>query len=144
MIGHHDSVVVRVIGSLFVPFVLVFGIYVIAHGHYGPGGGFAGGVILTVGVALLRITVGEEESYRRFPLLVGPVAMLVGMFAFVALGLLPLVTGGAFLDYAAVPGTDLEPSRLRYLGILVAEVAIGLAVFGALLWIFDSLVGRRL
>jgi multicomponent Na+:H+ antiporter subunit B len=143
VIGHHDSVVVRVIGSLFVPFVLVFGVYVIAHGHYGPGGGFAGGVTLTVGVALLRITVGEEESYRRFPLLVGPVAMLVGMLLFVALGLVPMLGGGAFLDYAQLPG-GLDPSRLRYLGILVAEVAIGLAVFGALLWIFDSLVGRRL
>jgi multicomponent Na+:H+ antiporter subunit B len=143
VIGRHPSEVVRVVGSLFVPFIFVFGLYVIAHGHYGPGGGFAGGVILTVGVVLLRITVGEADSYRRFPMLVGPIAMLTGMLAFVVLGLVPVVAGAEFLDYSALPG-GLATSRLRYLGILIAEVAIGLAVFGALLWIFDSLVGRRL
>jgi multisubunit Na+/H+ antiporter MnhB subunit len=43
MIGSYPSEVVRVVCALLSPFIALFGIYVIAHGHYGPGGGFAGG-----------------------------------------------------------------------------------------------------
>jgi hypothetical protein len=33
-------------------------------------------------------------------------------------------------------------SRVRYMGILVVEIAVGLAVFGALLLLFDTLTRR--
>lgn len=143
MIGRHESEIVRVVGWLLTPFILLFGLYVIAHGHYGPGGGFAGGVVLAVGVMLLRITAETDVTYARVPLTTGPVSMAVGMLAFVLVGLVPMLAGGGFLDYAAVP-IDLPASRLRYLGILAVESAIGFAVFGALLWIFDTLAGREM
>jgi multicomponent Na+:H+ antiporter subunit B len=142
VIGRHESEIVRVVGWTLTPFILLFGLYVVAHGHYGPGGGFAGGVVLAVGVMLLRITAEAEVTYARLPVTTGPVTMSVGMLVFVLAGLVPLLAGGDFLDYAAVP-VELAASRLRYLGILVVEVAIGFAVFGALLWIFDTLVGRE-
>jgi hypothetical protein len=50
-------------------------------------------------------------------------------------------SGGAFLDYAAFGcAPDAE---LRYLGILVVEIAVGMAVFGTILLIFDTLTGRQ-
>jgi hypothetical protein len=55
-------------------------------------------------------------------------------------GWLPLLTGGMFLDYAALAPAEVDPAALRYFGILVVELAIGLAVFGAMLLIFDVLV----
>lgn len=142
MIGRHGSEIVRIVGWVLAPFILVFGLYVVAHGHYGPGGGFAGGVVLAAGVILLRITAATEVTYARLPAIAGAVVMSVGMLAFLLAGLVPMLTGGGFLDYAAVP-VELVASRLRYLGILVVEVAIGFAVFGALLWLFDTLGGRE-
>jgi multicomponent Na+:H+ antiporter subunit B len=140
MLGRYPGDVVPTVCILFSPAVLLFGFYVIAHGHYGPGGGFAGGVALAVGIIMLRVTVSEQASRRVFPPPAAIVVAAVGMIGFAVTGMLPFLFGGGFLDYAAVP-LGLADATVRYLGILVVEVAIGLAVFGALVLVFDVLTG---
>ena len=142
MIGAYPTVVVRVVSALLSPFIAMFGLYVIAHGHYGPGGGFAGGVFLAVAAILPRITLPEHVAYRLVPPTVGPIAGGIGMLGFLAMGLIPLLLGHDFLDYAAFAIGGIDPSRARYLGILVVEIAVGLAVFGAMVLLFDVLTGR--
>jgi len=139
VIGNYPSVVVRVIGTLLGPFIMMFGVYIIAHGHYGPGGGFAGGVFIAVGAILPRLTLPESIAYQLFPRALGPLAAGIGMLLFLLIGVAPLLVGEAFLDYAAFDIPGMEPARMRYLGILIAEVAIGAAVFGSMLTIFDVL-----
>jgi multicomponent Na+:H+ antiporter subunit B len=142
MIGAYPSVVVRVVCALLSPFILMFGLYVVAHGHYGPGGGFAGGVFIAVGAILPRLTLPEDLAYRLVPPAAGPLAGGVGLLLFLLVGVLPLLAGGSFLDYGAVEIAGLEPARVRYLGILVVEAAVGLAVFGAMVLIVDVLTGK--
>jgi multicomponent Na+:H+ antiporter subunit B len=142
VIGTFPSEVVRVVCALLSPFIALFGIYVIAHGHYGPGGGFAGGVFVAMGAILPRLTLDEDIAYRIVPTYIGPLMGGLGMLLFLVVGTIPLLLGGAFLDYGAVEVAGLAASRVRYLGILVVEVAVGLAVFGALLLIFDVLTGK--
>lgn len=144
MIGRHSSDNTRVTAAFVAPFVLVFGIYVTFHGHYGPGGGFAGGVIVAVGVILIRLTVPARLSERLFPPGVAFWLMLGGVAAFVLLGLAALLAGGTFLDYDALPLPG-EAARERYYGILIAEVAVGAAVAGAMVFIIDQVgaAGRR-
>ena len=142
MIGAYPTVVVRVIAALLSPFIAMFGLYIIAHGHYGPGGGFAGGVFLAVGAILPRLTLPEHVAYRLVPTTVGPIAGGIGVLGFLTIGLAPLMLGGDFLDYSLLAFGDMEVPRARYLGILVVEVAVGLAVFGAMILLFDVLTGR--
>jgi multicomponent Na+:H+ antiporter subunit B len=142
MIGSYPSEVVRVVCALLSPFIALFGIYVIVHGHYGPGGGFAGGVFVAMGAILPRLTLDEDMAYRIVPTTAGPLAGGLGMLLFLVVGTVPLLLGGPFLDYGAIEIAGIEPSRMRYLGILVVEVAVGLAVFGALLLLFDVLTER--
>ena len=40
-----SEVVLRVVGKLLIPFMLLFALYVQFHGDFGPGGGFQAGVI---------------------------------------------------------------------------------------------------
>ena len=47
-----ETVILRVIGKGFVPFILLFALYVQFHGDYGPGGGFQAGVIFAAGLIL--------------------------------------------------------------------------------------------
>ena len=37
-----DNLIIRVSARMMVPFIQLFGLYVIVHGHYSPGGGFQG------------------------------------------------------------------------------------------------------
>lgn len=142
MIGRHPSENVRVVATLAVPFILVFGLYVIAHGHYGPGGGFAGGVVLAVGVVLARLTIGPELITRMVPPAAAVMSMVAGMTLFLASAWIPVLFGGQLLDYAAVEGTSLDDARLRYLGIMVVEFGVGAVVFGGILYIFDRLAAQ--
>ena len=61
----HD-LIIRTICRLMVPFLQLFALYVVAHGHHSPGGGFQGGVILGAGFILLAISYDLRTARRRF------------------------------------------------------------------------------
>lgn len=143
MIGRHPSENVRTVTGLVVPFILVFGVYVVAHGHYGPGGGFAGGVVLAVGVIVTRFTLAPDVSERLCPPGAAVAALMGGMALFLIAALVPLGAGGAALDYADLPAVGVSDPTRRYLGIFVVEFAVGAAVFGGILFLFDQLVGSE-
>ena len=143
MIRQYESVIVQVVCSVIIPFIQLFALYVILHGHYGPGGGFQGGVILAVSIMLLRLCLGKEISYQKFPPSLAMALGAIGMLIFILAGFIPMATGGMFLDYAHLPIPGVSDAALRSLGILIVEVGIGLAVLGALVLIFDNLVGEN-
>ena len=59
------SKIVRTISTLLVPFILIFGIYVIMHGHLTPGGGFQGGAVFASGAALLIVAFGSYNIQKK-------------------------------------------------------------------------------
>ena len=138
----YQSIIVQTVCSLLVPFIQLFALYVIFHGHYGPGGGFQGGVLLAVSFILQRLYLGKDVSYRKLSPQLALAFAAIGMLIFGLAGIIPMVTGGAFLDYENLPIPWVHGAELRYLGILIVEIGIGLAVFGSLVLIFDNLVGE--
>ena len=143
MIGRYPDEVVRVVCAYFTPFVALFGIYVIAHGHYGPGGGFAGGVILAVSAIIPRLTLRVDLSEGIIPPIIAPAAGAVGMGLFLLCAGVPLAMGGDLLDYSVLTVTGISEAYARYLGIMVVEFAVGIAVFGAILLLFDVVLARE-
>jgi len=64
MIGSDMSVIVKtVVGILLVP-VMVFGFYIIVHGHLSPGGGFPGGAVLATLVAMFLVAFGKDKARK--------------------------------------------------------------------------------
>lgn len=143
MRGRYQNPIVEGVSRWMVPFIQLFALYVITHGHYGPGGGFQGGVILAASMMLLRLSLGEEHEHRRFPPVLAIALGAAGMLIFAVTGLIPLVMGGNYMDYAHLPIPGLSGAELRSLGILIVEIGIGLAVWGTLVTVFDQLMGRE-
>ncbi len=56
------SIIVKTSADVFMPFALVFGFYVILHGHLSPGGGFQGGVIIAAAALMMYISYGYETA----------------------------------------------------------------------------------
>jgi multicomponent Na+:H+ antiporter subunit B len=122
---------------LLIPFMVLFAVYVVIHGHDSPGGGFQGGVILASAMILLRLVRGEET-----PGGVGPrgalVLACVGPLIYGGIGFLALLSGGNFLDYGALP-LPMEPAEVRAMGTLGIEIAVAFGVTGVVVVIFDTL-----
>lgn len=135
-----ESPIVILVSRTIAPFIQLFGLYVIFHGHYGPGGGFQGGAMLAASVILMRLCVDRTAEELQFRNVVATPLGIIGAIAFVVIGLVTVAAGGTFLDYSFLPLPWLSPAEIRSLGILLVECGIGLAVMATLVSIFDSLV----
>ncbi len=62
-----NSAILSLVSSAVIPFIQIFGIYVIVNGHLSPGGGFAGGTIIGASLILYRIVNGSELAGKRYP-----------------------------------------------------------------------------
>ncbi|MDD4308864.1 MAG: MnhB domain-containing protein [Candidatus Cloacimonetes bacterium] len=87
--------------SLLTPLIVLFGVYIFAHGHLSPGGGFQGGVVIASGFLLLvmaNISFHFSHNLIHF-------SESISGFIYVLLGLAGLVLLGAnsFLDPRYLP-----------------------------------------
>jgi len=53
------SKIVKTISNIAFPFIVIYGLYVIAHGHLTPGGGFQGGAVVASGLAMILVAYGS-------------------------------------------------------------------------------------
>jgi multicomponent Na+:H+ antiporter subunit B len=99
----HDST--RVVGTLMIPVVLVLGLWTAAFGYVTPGGGFQGGVVVAGAVLLVWIAAGYDDFRRLAPVAVVDASEAFGVGSYVAIGLVGLGVGGAFLANVVPLGT---------------------------------------
>ena len=141
----HD-LIIQTVCRLLIPFIQLFGLYVIAHGHYSPGGGFQGGVILGASVILLALSCDLRTAMQRMPEMATGLMSAMGVFIFAGVGAVSLAMGANFLDYSALgPLMFVDPVAARSLGIFFVEVGVGLAVMATMVLIYKNLAsGGRL
>lgn len=126
---------------LLTPYILLFALYVLFHGHHSPGGGFQGGTILAAAVILVRLVRGRDPGWgvdRDRAVLLSA----VGVFIFAIVGLVCLFLGGDLFDYSFLP-LGLSTPMLRNMGILGIEIGVTICVMGTMILIFDCLTDYR-
>ena len=133
------SVIIQGVTRFIIPFLQIFGLYVIFHGHYSPGGGFQGGAMLAASILLERLVFGREATMKLFPIKVGIPLGIIGLIIFAGVGAFGLDATHSFLDYAALP-LKVGAAELRAFGILFVEIGVALAVLGTLVAIYDQLM----
>jgi multicomponent Na+:H+ antiporter subunit B len=132
----------RALGANLVGPVLVLGIYVIAHGHLTPGGGFQGGVILASAL-LLVFAAGQVIGVRRLrPASAVEVAEAVGAGAYALVALGGLIFAGAAMANFLPLGTTGQ--LLSGGTIPVLNVAVGIEVAAAITLIVSELLDQAL
>ena len=142
MIELDNSVVVTAFVRFLVPTAQLFGLYVLAHGHESPGGGFQAGVILAAAYVALALGLGREAFARRVRERSCVALAAGGLMLYILTGIAGMLGGGTFLDYGALP-LPVNVVDARYLGILSIETGVGLTVAATLVLIFGRLVDRE-
>lgn len=133
------DVILRVTAKFFLPFILLFALYVQMHGDYGPGGGFQAGVIAAATVILYAIIFGLAPTKRLVPPLVVESMVPLGVLIFAGVGVVSLVLDHNYLDYSALAH---EPAHGQHLGILLVEAGVLVTVAGSMVSIFYVLAER--
>jgi multicomponent Na+:H+ antiporter subunit B len=123
------DLIIRCAGRLVLPFIQLFALYVVAHGHHSPGGGFQGGVIFGAALIFYALSHDLRSTLGHLPEARSLIVAAVGVLIYVGTGVLCLLLGGAFLDYAALAGLlGVDPVMARSHGILMVEIGVALAV----------------
>jgi multicomponent Na+:H+ antiporter subunit B len=138
---NEDNPITTLISSIVAPFIMLFALYVIFHGHYSPGGGFQGGTLLAASIILIRIALGSEMGQMQFSGRLGTPLGSAGVLVYFGTGLAAMLFGGRFLDYSFLPVAHSEAMN-RSWGILFVEIGVGLAVTAILVAIYDDLLGE--
>lgn len=132
-----DNLIIRVSARILVPFIQLFGLYVIVHGHYSPGGGFQGGVLLGASFILLALAFDLKTSFQLFSERINILLGNAGALIFTGTGVLCALVGGLFLDYSALEVFfAMGPEEWRSFGIFIVEVGVGLAVMSIMLSLY--------
>jgi multicomponent Na+:H+ antiporter subunit B len=132
--------VLRVVGKLLIPYMLMFALYVQFHGDYGPGGGFQAGVITAAAIIFYALIFGLPAARRLVPEPVVETMVALGAFLYLAVGFAGLALGGNFLDYFVL-GQD--PVAGQHRGIFWVELGVLITVSGVMLKIFYMFAGRQ-
>lgn len=137
-----ESVMLRTLLGPLVVQIQLFSLYVVIHGHYSPGGGFQGGVLLGVSLILPMLVYGRTQRLGRglvsLDVRGGAIMAALGVLIFAVVGLISTFMGRPLLDYSHLPLPLDEPTR-RAMAILVIEIGVTLAVAGSIVTIFHVL-----
>lgn len=114
---------------LIVPVIQIFALYVLAHGHVSPGGGFQGGVAMGASFILVALGWNLREALHRFPIERCFAVAGIGILIYAGIGLLCIFCGGEFLDYAHLSSVlPVSPQMARYHAMLGVEIGVGFTV----------------
>jgi len=133
------SKIVKTITSIALPLTLIYGLYVIAHGHITPGGGFQGGAVVASGLAMLVVAYGSVWTMNKIKEKHLSVLESVGAIGFIGLAFLGLIFGTWFFNNFLLGnkflfgGIGEGLSNISTAGVLpLMNFAVGLKVIAGL------------
>jgi multicomponent Na+:H+ antiporter subunit B len=131
--------ILRVIARFLIPLIMLFGLYIQFHGEYSPGGGFQAGLVFASAWILFALIYGLEDALRIIPERAQYVGACAGVLLYASVGLLGVVLGGRYLDFAPLA---TSPQTAQQIGILLVEFGVGVTV-GTVSMLFFTYFARR-
>ena len=131
--------VLRVVGKLLIPYMLLFALYVQFHGDFGPGGGFQAGVVGAAAIIFYALIFGLPAARRLAPDAVVETMVALGVLIYAGVGVAGIVLGGNYLDYFVL---DRDPVAGQHRGIFWVEIGVAVTVSGVMLKVFYMFAGR--
>jgi multicomponent Na+:H+ antiporter subunit B len=136
------SKIIRTIVSISFPIAMIYGLYIIAHGHLTPGGGFQGGAVVASACAMILVAFGSKWTISKIKEKNLSVLESVGAVAFIGIAFLGLIFGVAFFNnflvgndylFGVIPAFGTTLANINTAGVLpLMNFAVGLKVIAGL------------
>ena len=137
VLDQDKDIVKRTVTKLLIPFIQLFGLYVIVHGELGPGGGFQGGVVLGVSIIVYSLVFGFDEAKKRLSVKTKDLLVSSGVLIYGGIGVIALFLGGNYLQYSVLLP---DPQFASTVGIMGVEIGVGVTVAAVMITLFYETV----
>ncbi|MCM0675975.1 Na+/H+ antiporter subunit A [Micromonospora phytophila] len=134
----HRSIVLEVVTRLIFHTVIVVSLFLLFSGHNAPGGGFAGGLVASLGLAVRYLAGGRYELAEAAPIGAGTV-LGAGLAVSVGTGVVALLAGGSVLQSARIDLSLPVLGEFYLVTSLFFDIGVYLVVVGLVLDILRSL-----
>ena len=136
--------IVNTVTRIILPFITLFGLYLILHVHLSPGGGFSGGTVVGSGFILFSLSFGISIQEKKLSHRTSALLESYGGLWYILLGLVPLLFGFSFLTNQPIfPGGQLGSLFSSGL-VLLVNIGLGIKVASTIITLFDSIGGEEL
>ncbi|MBN2273009.1 MAG: hypothetical protein JXR41_00195 [Bacteroidales bacterium] len=133
------SPIVKKVSQLISAIIFLYGIYIIVHGHLTPGGGFAGGAVLSGAFIFLVLAFGTDVLNLRREEEEASVIEGLAILIFVLMATIGLFIGIRVFFNNYLPKGQI--GELISAGVIpLYNIAVGIEVGAALFTIFLALV----
>ena len=132
------SRIVKTMASVTFPLTMIYGLYIIAHGHLTPGGGFQGGAIVASSCALILVAYGSVWTMGKIKEKSLSVFESLGAIGFIGLAFFGLLFGTTLFFNNFLVNQDALPlfnaigmgaSNINTAGVIpLMNFAVGLKV----------------
>ncbi|HZJ84408.1 MAG TPA: MnhB domain-containing protein [Syntrophomonadaceae bacterium] len=132
------------IAAIILPFICMYGFYVILHGAISPGGSFAGGIILALGFIAFSTVYGIEKGQEKLPEKVLIWIESYGTLWYGIIGLIGIIKGAPFLANK-LAGINLgRPGSLSSGGLIaLLGLGVGIRVASTMVTLFFTMKGEE-
>lgn len=135
-----DDLVTHSVSRLIIPFVQLYGAYLIFYGHLSPGGGFAGGAVIAASMILYALSFGRETVTRRISPGSSHLLESGGGLWFILVGLCAILLGGNFLANKSAGFSLGTPGQVFSSGIIfLLSLGLGAKVSSTMVTIYYNL-----
>ena len=136
------TLIVKTVTRISVWMILLYGFYIILHGHLTPGGGFGGGVIIALAFLNVMLAYGKKFTANWLNISFLHDVEAASAVLFLVMGILGVSLGGAFL------ANFMSKGKLFHLissgTILPLNIIIGIKVGMSLFLVVWALAGLKI
>jgi len=139
-----DNLIIRHVSRMIIPFIQLYGIFIILHGHISPGGGFPGGAILGASLILYTLSFGVRKGHEKVPHSVSKKVESGAILAYLLIGMVGIWTGHAFLTNQASGFFMGDVGQIISGGFIpLITIALGLKVGSTMITLFHAMIGEE-
>ncbi len=136
-----EDQIARITSRLVVPFIQVYGIYIILHGHLSPGGSFSGGAIFGASLVLVALSFNLEAGSKQIPHNTASILESGGALGYIITGLVAIAMGGYYLSNKAAGFPMGEAGSLFSAGaIFIITIFVGIKVASTIVTLFYYII----
>ncbi|MBN4050709.1 MAG: sodium:proton antiporter [Alkaliphilus sp.] len=136
-----DDLIVRTVTKWIVPFIQVYGIFIILHGHISPGGGFSGGAVLGSSIILITLSLGYKKASGIISHSTSALLESGSIIWYVLIGIVGIISGNNFLTNRGAGFYMGEVGDVISSGMIpLITVAIGIKVASTVITLFHTII----